>query len=290
MNTKLKPYLLLIPVMTIILGIFTFGLAMGLAQSFGYFPAIGLKDFTLKYYMEILTDKGFLSSLKFSLYISIVSSILAVIIGVALAYSILQSKHKKGIEEIVYKLPIIIPHTVAVLIVYNILAQSGILPRILFHLGLIHDQSQFPSMLFDKSGIGIIITYLWKEIPFIAMVVYTVLSNISNKLSEVALNLGASKRQVFWHVLLPLVMPSIISSFIIIFAFSFGAFEVPYLLGPTAPKTLPVEAYIEYTNPNLANRPYAMVINMILTFFSLVLIWLYQKTFKLISKYSGGYR
>ncbi len=284
---KLKPYIMLAPVTLIVLGIFAMGLVIGFFQSLGYFPVIGLNDFTLKYYFEVLKDSSFLSSLKFSLYTSFMSSILAVVIGVLLAYSILQSKHRKGIEEIIYKLPIIIPHSIAALLVYNILAQSGVLARLLYFLGFIGEQNQFPSLIFDRSGIGIIVTYIWKEVPFIAMVVYTVLSNISDKLSDAALNLGANRRQVFWKILLPLIMPSILSSYIIIFAFSFGAFEVPYLLGPTSPKTLPVQAYIEYTNPNLAHRPYTMVINMILTFYSIILVWLYSKTFKLISKFNS---
>ncbi len=273
--------------MIIILGIFAFGLIMGLVQSFGYFPVVGLKEFTLKYYKEVLTDKGFLESLKFSIYISFVSSVLAVIIGVLLAYSILQSKHRKGIEEVIYKLPILVPHVIAALLIYNMFAQSGIFARILNSLGIIGSQREFPSLIFDKNGVGIILTYLWKEIPFIAMVVYTVLSNINDSLAQAALNLGANRRQVFWRILLPLIMPSIVSSFIIIFAFSFGAFEVPYLLGPTNPKTLPVKAYIEYTNPDLTHRPYTMVINMIITVFSLGLVWLYSKTFKLLSKYDN---
>ncbi len=277
---------MLIPVMIVVLGIFLSGLVMAFMQSLGYFRAIGLTEFTLKYYKEVLTSQGFLSSLGFSLYISMVSSIIAVFLGVLLAYSILRSKHRKGIEEMIYKLPIVVPHIVAALLVYNILSQSGILPRLLYSIGIIEEQSQFPSLLYDKNGIGIIAAYLWKEIPFVAMVVYTILSNINNKLSAVAHNLGANNRQVFFHVLLPLIMPSILSSFIIIFAFSFGAYELPFLLGPTTPKALPVKAYIEYTNPSLANRPYAMVINMILTFVSLILVWLYNKSFELISKYN----
>lgn len=260
---------------------------MGLVQSFGYFSVIGLKDFTLRYYLEVLTDKDFLQSLRFSFYISLISSVIAVIVGVILAYSILRSRYKKSIEEFIYKLPIIVPHTIAALLVYNLFSQSGVVPRILYNMGIIDSQSQFPSLVFDRVGIGIIIAYLWKEIPFIAMVVYTILSNINDRLVEVALNLGANNRQVFWHILLPLIMPSIFSSFIIIFAFSFGAFEVPYLLGPTSPKTLPVKAYIEYTNPDLTNRPYTMVINMILTFISVLFVWIYSRTFKLISKYNG---
>ncbi|WP_432407758.1 ABC transporter permease [Wukongibacter sp. M2B1] len=287
MLNRLKPYIMLAPVTLMVLGIFAMGLVIGFFQSLGYFPVVGLKDFTLKYYFEVLRDSSFLSSLKFSLYTSLISSILAVVIGVLLAYSILRSKHRKSIEEIIYKLPIIIPHSIAALLVYNILAQSGVLARILYLLGFIVEQNQFPSLIFDRGGIGIIVTYIWKEVPFIAMVVYTVLSNISDKLSDAALNLGANRRQVFWRILLPLIMPSILSSYIIIFAFSFGAFEVPYLLGPTSPKTLPVKAYIEYTNPDLTHRPYTMVINMILTFYSIILVWLYSKTFKLISKFKS---
>jgi len=275
------------PVIIVLLSLFVSGILMGLAQSLGYFPVVGLKEVTLKYYKEVLTDKGFLSSLKFSLYISFISSIMAVIVGTLLAYLIVKNKHRRGIEEIIYKLPIIVPHSVAALLVYNVLSQSGVLSRILYNLGLIGDQSQFPTLLFDKKGMGIIIAYLWKEIPFIAMVVYTILNNINDKLEEVALNLGANRRQVFMYILLPLIMPSIASSFIIIFAFSFGAFEIPYLLGPTNPKVLPVKAYVEYINPDLTNRPYSMVINMTLTFVSFVLVWLYHKTFKLISRYNG---
>lgn len=286
MYNKLKPYIMLTPVLAIISSVFISGLVMGFLQSLGHFSVIGMRQFTFKYYKEVFMDKGFIESLKFSLYISLVSSVTAVMAGVLLAYSILGNKHKKGIEQILYKLPVIVPHSVAALLSYNMLAQSGVASRILYHMGIINTQTDFPSLVFDKNGAGILFAYLWKEIPFIAMVVYGVWSNVNDKLSEAALNLGANKRQVFWHVLLPLVMPTIASTFIIIFAFSFGAFEIPYLLGPTAPKTLPVKAYIEYTNPDLTHRPYTMAINMILTFISLILLWLYNKAFQLISKYN----
>lgn len=280
---------MIMPVMIIIMGIFILGLFMGLLQSLGYFKAIGLTEITLDYYKEVLRSKDFLSSLGFSLYVSIVSSLIAVVLGIVLAYSIVQRKGKGRLAEVIFKIPISVPHIVAVLLVYNILSQSGILPRLLYALGLIRDSSSFPSLIYDRKGIGIMVTYLWKEIPFVAMVVYTVLDNINERLTEVALNLGASRRQAFFHVILPLILPSAFSAFIIIFAFSFGAYEVPFLLGPTTPKTLPVKAYVEYINPNFANRPYAMVINMIVTFICLGLVWLYFKAFKWISKYTGDF-
>ena len=270
----------------ILIGIFVSGIVMGLLQSFGYFKAIGLTDFTLKYYREVLTDSNFLSSLKFSLYTSALSSIIAVVLGVLLSYSILQMKGNKETVEYLYRVPIAVPHIVAALLIYNIFSQTGILPRVLFETGLIKDQDQFPSLLYEPNGIGIIAAYIWKEVPFVALTTYTVLSNVSKKLSYVAYNLGANKKQVFFYVLLPLIMPSVLSSFIIIFAFSFGAYELPLLLGPTQPKALPVQAFIEYSNPVLQNRPYAMVYNMLITLIAVILTWLYYKAFEKVFKYT----
>ncbi|WP_353094878.1 ABC transporter permease subunit [Tissierella praeacuta] len=285
MKEKIKPYLLLCPILFVLITIFILGIIMGLIQSLGYFKAVGLTKFTLSYYKDVLTSKGFLSSLGFSLYTSLTSSIVAIILGVLLSYAILQVKGRKEILESLYRVPVIVPHIVSVLLIYNILSQTGIIPRILYGTGLLTESSQFPSILYEKNGIGIIITYLWKEIPFVALTTYTILGKVSNKLSDAAANLGANKRQVFFYVLLPLIMPSVFSSFIIIFAFSFGAYEVPLLLGPTQPKALPVQAFIEYNNPVLTNRPYAMVYNMLITLISFLLTWLYYKAFEKIHRY-----
>jgi putative spermidine/putrescine transport system permease protein len=282
---KVKPYLLLSPMLLILIGIFVTGIVLGLLQSFGYFKAIGLTDFTLKYYREVLLDSNFLSSLKFSLYTATVSSVIAVILGVLLAYSIVQMKGKKETIELLYRVPIAVPHIVAALLIYNIFSQTGILPRILFEMGLIQNQEQFPSVLYEPNGVGIIAAYIWKEIPFVALTTYTVLSSVSKKLSDVAYNLGANKKQVFIYVILPLIMPSVLSSFIIIFAFSFGAYELPLLLGPTQPNALAVQAFIEYSNPVLQNRPYAMVYNMLITLIAVILTWLYFKAFEKVFNY-----
>jgi len=72
-------------------------------------------------------------------------------------------------------------------------------------------------------------------------------------------------------------MPSIKNAFLIIFAFSLGAYELPYLLGATMPKALPVQAFIEYTHPDLLHRPYAMALNGIMFFISLIIVVLYYR-------------
>ena len=70
-------------------------------------------------------DSNFLSSLKFSLYTATVSSVIAVILGVLLAYSIVQMKGKKETIELLYRVPIAVPHIVAALLIYNIFLKQG---------------------------------------------------------------------------------------------------------------------------------------------------------------------
>lgn len=258
---------------------------MALLQSLGYFPVAGLYQPTLRYFREILADNSFLHSLGFSLYTALVSSALSVFLGLCLAWSIHRLGRRKETARSLFRIPVIVPHLVTVLLMYNILSGSGLLPRALFALGLLEDPAAFPALLYDRGGLGIILAYLWKEIPFVALVTGDLLGRVSDRLSAVARNLGASGWQAFRHVTLPILAPSLFSSFIIIFAFSFGAYEVPLLLGPTLPKTLPVQAYIEYSEPFLSNRPYAMAMNIIIAVITLFLTWLYFRSFQKVAQY-----
>lgn len=285
MYSKYKPYFLLLPFVLIMTLIFLVGLINGIIQSLGYIPLIGLNKLTFDFYIEVIRDKEFIASLAYTFYIALISSTLSVIVGVAVAFLLNKVKKDNTIAYMLYKTPIIIPHLVAVLLVLYLFSQSGIFSRICYNLGMIRNPNEFPLMVYDQSGIGIIIVYLYKQIPFVTMTVYTVLKNLNKNLIDVSLNLGASSMQTLTSVTLPLLAPSILSSFLITFAFDFGAFEVPFLLGSPAKVTLPVKAYIYYINPDFAFRPYAMVTNVIITLISLILVGAYMRIFKYFSKH-----
>ncbi|MCK8823841.1 ABC transporter permease [Fuchsiella alkaliacetigena] len=272
-----KPYLLLLPALIILVGLFLGGVALAIMQSLGYFPLLGLEEFTFDYFREIFADPHFLTSLGYSLYISLVSAVISVIVGVFFAFQLMRLADRYRVINILYKLPIIVPHIVVALLIFLLFTQSGFWARLAYRLGWIEEMSQFPALIFDRRGIGIIFAYLWKQIPFVTLIVYTIFKNINQRWEQVALNLGASKIQVFWNIYLPLAMPGIASAFIIIFAFSFGAFEIPLLLGPSYPRTLPVLAYQRYASSDLSQRPYAMAITVVISLISILLILIYKK-------------
>jgi putative spermidine/putrescine transport system permease protein len=255
-----------------------------LAVSFGYYPAAGLTAPTLSYYEEMFTKGTLIESLLYSLYFAFTASAVATILGVGLSWAAVRTGLARARLFHLFKIPIIVPHMVCAVLIINLFAQSGLLARVSNSLGFISSQADFFPFLYDKAALGIILTYLWKEAPFVLIIVLTVMGNINSYLGDAAVNLGASSWQTFRHITLPLCLPSIMTAFIIVFVYSFGAYEIPFLVGATTPKAISVQAYVEYVYPDMAHQPYSMVLNSVMITFAIVVAYIYYWLQKLISK------
>ncbi len=264
-----KIALLLAPALLVIGVLFVGGLFAALIQSLGYFPAIGMTEIRLDAYREVLGSEDFVDSLLMTLYVAGASTLISTVLAVLAALALRHSTSR--LSAAVFQLPITIPHLVAAVGIALVVSQAGLGARAAGALGLIGEPGQFPALLYDRYSVGIILTYVWKEVPFIALVVLAALRNVSGELEEVARSLGANAWQRFWYVILPLISPGIVAASLLVFAFTFGAFEVPYLLGRTYPTTLPVMAYNEYRDLDLASRPVAMATNVVIALITALL-------------------
>jgi putative spermidine/putrescine transport system permease protein len=259
---RLKIALLLAPAVGVIGVLFVGGLGVALVQSLGHMPAIGLTGWSLDAYRQVLGDEDFVDSLLLTLYVSGVSTGLSTVLAVLAALALRRSRGR--LSAVVFQLPITIPHLVAAVGIALVVAQTGLGARFAAALGLIGEPKEFPALLYDRHSVGIILTYVWKEVPFIALVVLASLRGVASELEEVARTLGAGAWQRFWYVVFPVISPSVVAASLLVFAFTFGAFEVPYLLGKSYPTMLPVMAYNEYREIDLAARPAAMAINVLI--------------------------
>ena len=262
MGGRVKIALLLAPAVLVIGVLFSGGIVAALVQSLGYMPAVGRTEISLAAYKEVLGDKDFLNSLLLTLYVAGASTGISTVLAVLAALALRRSSGR--ISAVVFQLPITIPHLVAAVGIALVVSQTGLGARLAAALGLIGEPRQFPALLYDRYSIGIILTYVWKEMPFIALVVLASLRGVAGELEEVARTLGASAWQRFWYVVFPVISPGIVAASLIVFAFTFGAFEVPFLLGKSYPTILPVMAYNEYRDLDLAARPVAMAINILI--------------------------
>lgn len=263
MGERTKTTLLLAPALLVIGVLFGGGLFAAVVQSLGYLPAIGQTRVSFEAYREVLGSEDFLDSLALTFYVAGVSTLISTVLAVLAALALRRTSGR--LSAVVFQLPITIPHLVAAVGIALLISQSGLGARLAAALGLIGDPREFPTLLYDEYSVGIILTYVWKETPFIALVVLAALRGVASDLEDVARTLGAGAWQRFWYVVFPAISPAVIAASLIVFAFTFGAFEVPYLLGKSYPTTLPVMAYEEYRDLELTARPVAMAINVLIT-------------------------
>ncbi len=287
MRKRSTAYLLLLPFF-LITALVLLACLFVLVQSLGYIPAFELYEFSLRHYAAAFAKPEFLRSLLVSLRIALLSALAAAVLGTLLCAALVKSGHSRGGLLYAVRLPILVPHTVVALFIFLIFSQTGILPRLLYALGLLSDHSRFPLLLYTEGHEAVLLSYLWKEIPFVAYFTLALMASVSETLGQAAENLGASPLRSFFTVTLPLSFPAISKAFLIIFIFAFGGYELPLLLGATLPKALPVYAYIAYMNPDLKLRPEAMAVYGIILLLSVAMAALYTGlTGRLLRKIGG---
>jgi putative spermidine/putrescine transport system permease protein len=277
MERGLSLIILLAPALIVILVLFAGGLALGLSQSLGYMPIIGTYGFSLDAYFELLRSPGFLPSLLLTIFVSVAATGIAVTLAVITALTLRRHFVGKKLVSFLYQFPLTIPHLVVAVGMMMLISQSGLLARTAYRIGLIGDSSQFPILVFDDLGIGIILVYVWKEVPFIGLIALAVLQSMGYDYEQQARTLGANSWQTFHHVLLPLIVPGILPGSIIIFAYTFSSFEVPFLLGKSYPAMLSVLSYRLYVDVDLDARPQAMAMSILIAVFVLILVVLYRR-------------
>ncbi len=277
MSDRVKIILLLAPAMAVIGLLFLGGLAVGLMRSLNYMPVIGLTEPNLDAYVAVFTSREFLRSFLLTFHISFTSTVISAVIAIAAALLLRRTFVGRGVTNFLFQLNLTVPHIVGAIGILYLFSQSGSVARLGHAAGLIDRPSDFPALVFDPYAIGIILQYVWKEVPFIGVIVLANMQSIGQDYESVARSLGASKWQSFRHVLLPLIFPGVLSASVMVFAFTFGAYEIPALLGASHPQALPVLAYKSYTNVDLAARPQAMAMAIIIAVLSAIMIVAYSR-------------
>lgn len=260
MRALLAPYALALPAVALV-GVFLYGTVNGIMQGFGIMPFLGMNEPTLDYFAMVFSRPDFTSSMAFSMRISIVSSAIALAGGIVLSWALTRAKWGRFPQLVGLQIPIMTMHALVALALVFIFSGSGLASRALYFLGLAASPTDLGSVVGAPSGWGIVAVYAWKEIPYIAFCTVTIMAHVSDSLGEAAATCGASGFRSFLHVTLPLCLPAALRAFLVVFVFSLGSYEVPFLLGPTTPKAMPVLAYMEFTNPDIVNRCYAMALN-----------------------------
>lgn len=285
---RFRIFLMLTPALSVLIVLYLGSLIYAFLQSLGYAPIYQINNFpTLHYYQEMLSTTGFWRSVFYTFYYALVPTLVGLALSIYLALTMRKRFPAKGAFQYIYKLPLMIPYLVGISLTILLFSNGGIIARLFHVVGLIDNPGQFPRVLYDHSGLGIMIVYIWKQVPFMTLIIYSVLLGLGPESEEASATLGANRWQTFWYVTLPQIMPGIVTGTAIVFAFNFGSFETPFILGGGFPNTLPVEAWRAFDDADYSRRLYAMAIVMFISVISGGLLYLYIYWYRRFERQQG---
>ena len=275
----------LLPLLLFFLATVGWGLIHGVLQSLAIVgpPALSGTGPGFHAYRALLQRRDLISSLIHTLYVALVSASVAVALGALLAYLLWLAPRRVRAAAAVYRLPIILPHIVVAFITALLWSQSGIVASVLMRLGIDLGAEGFPVLLYADNGVGMIVAYIYKEFPFVALLALGVLDRVPRRMVTTARMLGAGELRIFFRVVLPQLAPMLNQVFIIMFLYALGGFDIPWLLGASNPQMLPMTVYSLYFQGSLADRAIAMAALTLLALVALVFVMLYSRLARRLS-------
>ena len=237
--------------------------------------------FSLAIWKEILTNRQYLSALAGSIELGVWTATISTIIGFLFAFFVSRTsmRGKKFVTGLA-TLPVISPPFSLTLSIILLFGNNGLITKGV--LGL----ENFS--IYGLTGLTIVQTISMFPIAFLTMV--GVLEAMDSTLEDASLDLNASRWQTFIGVTLPLAMPGILSSWLLVFTNSLADFANPLLLSGSF-RVLSVESYIEVTGMNRLGNGAALSILLLLptlTAFFVQRSWVAKKSFVVVTGKPSG--
>jgi putative spermidine/putrescine transport system permease protein len=250
-------------------------LTMTVMQSLGLFSfnateQIGIQDWTAT------ATRQTWDSFFYSVKIALVSAFGALIIAYPLALYLRRQFAGKATLNALIRVPLFVPALVAAFLILNVMSFHGIFNEVLVRLGILAEPLR---LTHDDWGVSVVLIQIWKNLPFLALILAAVLANIPGDLEAAARNLGAGPFEVFLHVLLPLSIPGVQTGITLVFIGVLGDYAVNAVAGPLYPPSLAIRMYL--LGRNFGEWGQAAVIALIIMVSSLLFAWLFSILAKL---------
>lgn len=136
-----------------------------------------------------------------------------------------------------YRWPLFIPFVVAGQLMRTFLAKNGLMNNMIVGSGLL-EPMQTTSFLDWR---GIVITFVWKQTPFVALLVSGAMASLDRATIESARNLGAGRLRVLIEIVIPQVRSSIVVGLILSFVVMMSVLSVPIMINAQTPTMLTVD-------------------------------------------------
>jgi len=199
---------------------------------------------TLKNWREIATDYYFFEIFLRTFRIALLVTVISVLIGTPEAYILNRMASPwRGVFLVIVLGPLLISVVARTLGWALLFGSTGLINVALVRLGLVASPIQF---MFSETGIVVGLVHVL--VPFVVISVWASLQRLDPQIENAAVSLGGSNFTVLRRIVLPQVMPGILSGAIVVFALAASAFATPAIIGGRRLKVASTLAYDEFLN------------------------------------------
>jgi len=193
--------------------------------------------FTLAHFAKALDLYG--RDLVFTIGIVALSTLLIALAAIAIAGYLTLGEHPRSVALLrwLYRWPLFIPFVVTGQIMRTFLAKNGMLNHVLIGSGLIEPISA-QSMLDWR---GIVVAFVWKQAPFVTLLLAGAMAAIERQHIEAARNLGAPRLRVLVDIVLPQVRGTLLVGLVLSFVTMLSVLSVPLMINPNSPTMITVD-------------------------------------------------
>src|ERR1700687_3695228 len=238
---------LLAPALAVVLIFFAAPLAMSGIVAFRRKDGV----FTLEHFSKAF--ELYTTDLLFTLAIVLISTLLIGAVAIAIAGYLTLGENPRAVAILrwLYRWPLFIPFVVAGQVMRTFLAKNGMLNHVLIGTGLIEPLSA--QSLLDWRGI--VVAFVWKQAPFVTLLLAGAMASIETQHIEAARNLGARRLRVLIDIILPQARGTLLVGLVLSFVTMLSVLSVPLMINPNSPTMVTVD--VAYRINTFADYPVA---------------------------------
>ncbi len=244
-GARAKPYFLSAPAFILYLVLFTAPLLMTFLLSFNSFDMNRggiIEEYSLANYWEVVSDPYFHEVFLRTLIMSLLVTLFCAALGTPEAYILYRMANPwKSICMLAILGPLLISVVVRTLGWAILIGSNGVINGALIGAGIVDTPIK---LMFTMTGVVIALVHVL--IPFMVLSVWASLQKLDSQVESAGLSLGANPFTVLRRIVLPQIMPGVLSGSLIVFALAASAFATPSILGGRRLKVVATTAYDEY--------------------------------------------
>jgi ABC-type spermidine/putrescine transport system permease subunit I len=209
----------------------------------------------------------------YTIFIVVTSTLLTGLVAIAIAGYLTMGETTWLVAGLawLYRWPLFIPFIVAAQCMRTFLAKNGLANNTLVASGLI-DAADTVSLLDWR---GVIITFVWKQAPFVALLLAGAMASIDRATIEAARNLGARRLRCLIEIVLPQVAPTLMVGLILSFVTMLSVLSVPMMVAGSQPTMLTVD--MAFRINSYGDYPVANALGVISYLMTAVVAWFYLR-------------